>query len=299
MTLKIHNVEDLLTPVTPEDAQNFLDNHNKMNRSFSTKEANKFAELLLAGEFAEGNGETVIFDEDGEIVSGQHRLGGIVRSGIPANLILVGNVPARHRPTVDDTRKRKFADDLAMNGIANSNQKATLIRKIALWEKEHGMANYRRTTVSRRFQADLWGMTNPQTGKTYHKEVEAALNVAERHKRRWPGSQGSLTFIAWLLQAEDEKTVGRYLSILSIGSQDENDKLLVWLHDLMLASSTLSEKIARRRYGLKPVTVPEEIYYLIRAWNEWVTNSHITKIGLPDGGLSNPYPYPTSVRMDK
>ena len=68
--------------VTPKIAQRWLDESNKHNRKVKDPPANVLAEKMKEGKWVEGSGETIVFCKDGHLAEGQHRLRGVIRSGI-------------------------------------------------------------------------------------------------------------------------------------------------------------------------------------------------------------------------
>lgn len=67
--------------ITPEIAQNWLANNNHNNyRQYQSNYA-KFLGRKMSNGFWQRNGVPIVFDTNGELKDGQHRLGGVVESG--------------------------------------------------------------------------------------------------------------------------------------------------------------------------------------------------------------------------
>ena len=100
--------------LTPDIALGWL-KHNDKNRSFSRDSARLLAAEMLNGFWAE-NGEAIIFDVNGILIDGQHRLQAIINSGHEYLVPVVTGIATIVRPTVDTGRKRSGAQNLQMAG---------------------------------------------------------------------------------------------------------------------------------------------------------------------------------------
>jgi hypothetical protein len=274
-----------LIAVTPEMAEDWLEHNNGRNRRPSEDRVPIFADMMRNGEFLLIH-QGIAFDDDNQLADGQTRLAAIAASGVTVPLFVSWGYSARTRVAVDDTRKRTFAGDLQMNGIAQGHHVESLLRKILFWEDAGGLAKA------------SWraGPTRTAMSSAYPSHAQAihdALPSGPRYKNA-PVSQGSVTFMRWLLVTRtgcDPEVVARFFSILTIGSQEPADRVLI----------SCKEMFTTGRYanGLKrPSGFKYEIYYLIQAWNLWVTGRYQNKWGLPKGGvLVNPYPKPVKAEM--
>lgn len=263
--------------LTPEFAQELLD-HNKMNRVIRLDWVD-----YLATEMTEGrwhiNGDTLVIDEEGELMDGQHRCLAVIKSGVTYPAVVIRQVAPEARLTIDDPMKRTFADDLVMNGQGpNATTREAVLRRIMVWNEYKGFAGSKRK-VSR---AELAG-EYPK----HREEIQRAIQLVWRHRKNVLGTSVGV-FMAWLLmQNADERVVEKYFSILSIGSQDDNDAQIVNLRDKIIQLRA-DPMLGWRGAGLSPLI----IWYAIRGWNNWLTGER-SNISLPRGRkLTNPFPQP-------
>ena len=77
--------------VTPEAAQKYLSRNIHNYRPFRQNVAAEYAEDMKNGRW-ESNGEAIVFDRDGVLKDGQHRLSAIVQSGMPQTMVIVEDV---------------------------------------------------------------------------------------------------------------------------------------------------------------------------------------------------------------
>jgi len=114
--------------VTPEIALEWL-KRNDHNRTFTRGTARALAAEMQRGYWKE-NGESIVFDANGVLIDGQHRLQAVLNSGHEYLVPVITGVQAAARPTVDTGVKRTAANNLQMADQQNS---AVLAATIMLW----------------------------------------------------------------------------------------------------------------------------------------------------------------------
>jgi hypothetical protein len=122
--------------ITPSDAQKFLDEKGP-NRPLTESKAVSTAEEIKSGCFAE-NGESIIFDENGRLLDGQHRMRAIVLANKPIVSLCVFGIPRRHFVTIDGGRKRTAADALATKEYKNAVISASVARQLFIYKNVSG-----------------------------------------------------------------------------------------------------------------------------------------------------------------
>lgn len=267
--------EELLTP---QLAAQLLE-ANRMNRKIREDRVN-----YLAAEMSEGrwhlNGDTLKIDKTGELADGQHRCLAVIKADFAYPAILIREIEPEARLTIDEPLRRRFSDDLTMNGHGpNVVVKEVLLRRILQWNNDHGLAMGQKNRVGRARLAEEY--------PRYAEAMDLALSVAFSHTKT-PLGDSIGAFMAWLLlQNADRKTVDKFFSIMAIGSQDERDRPVVLLRDRIIALKS-DRMLGWRGAGQAPIVV----WLTIRGWNAWVTGKPTT-YSLPKGRvLTNPYPLP-------
>jgi len=124
-------VEVKVVEMTPEWAR-LLMAGNVDNRSMRPKQVEAFARDMVNGVFF-FNGSSIVVDENGRLIDGQHRLQACIDSGHSFVAILVTGVPTFTRTTIDAGAKKTQADQLRYRGEANANDVAATIRLSMLW----------------------------------------------------------------------------------------------------------------------------------------------------------------------
>ena len=86
-------IESKVEHITPAIAREYLKKNTNNYRKLSRATMRSYAEDIKNGRW-ELNGETIVFDENGELKNGQHRLSGIVLANKPADILVVRGVKA-------------------------------------------------------------------------------------------------------------------------------------------------------------------------------------------------------------
>ncbi len=125
---KRERCEDLV--IFPDKADDILENHNTHNRGFITSLANRL--IVEVKEHWKFNGETIIFDWNGILMDGQHRLWACARTGIPIRSYVVFGRDPEDFWTIDKGRTRKTSDDLSAEKEKNSGELAAVLALLYL-----------------------------------------------------------------------------------------------------------------------------------------------------------------------
>lgn len=118
--------------ITPEMALEFLE-HNEANRSVRQMWVDTLTRDILAGDFYLSN-DAVIFDEDGKLINGQHRLLACIEADRPITCLVMWNAPRRTQAVMDRQRPRTFADYLRWMGETDVHALGTTVRFTYIWE---------------------------------------------------------------------------------------------------------------------------------------------------------------------
>jgi hypothetical protein len=122
----------------PHHCAEILAKRNTKNRSLPKSNVPRFAEIMQQGEWML-NGETVIFDWDGELRDGQTRLNSAVEANVPLDVFVAFGVDPDCFDTIDKGKKRSRSDDLGIAGESNTACLAAVLG--VLWLEEQGMVD--------------------------------------------------------------------------------------------------------------------------------------------------------------
>lgn len=124
------NVKTEVVKVTPEMATKWLEG-NTHNRPIRDSMVERYARLMRNGQW-ELNGESIIFDLNGKLADGQHRLWGCVESQTAFETVVTTGVAPEAFLTIDQGQKRTAGDalyidkDVDLKGVNNNWVAATV-----------------------------------------------------------------------------------------------------------------------------------------------------------------------------
>jgi len=105
--------------VTPAMCTAWLDK-NENNRPLHNKHVNTLARSMVRGDWVV-NGESLKFDQSGNVLDGQHRMWACIEANVPFRTMIVVNLPRSTFDTIDTGEIRKATDILSMKGESNVN----------------------------------------------------------------------------------------------------------------------------------------------------------------------------------
>lgn len=132
--------------VDPARAEQWL-THNVSNRRPRPAQVKKLAEAMAAGGWLNTE-DPIKFDEDGNLIDGQHRLRAVVRSGCTVEMTVVRGLSRHVQDLVDIGSTRTAADALQVRGFSHGAALAGTV-PIVNWLLEGGgwAAGYTRDEV--------------------------------------------------------------------------------------------------------------------------------------------------------
>ena len=127
--------------ITPEIATDILENHNPRNRRVSEPTVEAYASDMKQGRWVL-NHQGIAFDEEGNLIDGQHRLWAIVFANVSVEMMVTRDIPVSElkngvelnpMDSIDRNRVRTTGQQMQLcHGIKNGSQVAAAVRGIAL-----------------------------------------------------------------------------------------------------------------------------------------------------------------------
>lgn len=235
--------------ISPEMAAWLLAERNPRNRRLSSGLVERLTGVLKKGRW-QVNGETLIFDWDGNLLNGQHRLTACVKAGTAITTWIIFGIDPEAFTTMDRGKSRNNSDDLGLLGESNTRLLSAVITMI--WRDERGAGNGVRSSA-------------------LYPSPEEALDVLSRHPdlRIVARKMGAKSHLGKLIQARlsaycfyqfsriDPQAAERFFEDLSTGvGLEKGDPAL------MLRNRLINDRASKSRL------VPEEVLALvIKAWN--------------------------------
>jgi len=124
--------------VTPAIAIEWL-GRNRSNRRLKPTVANFYARQMREGKWRQDSPEPLIFDRDGNLINGQHRLEGVVRGDVPIRFLVARGVDTATRLSLDTGISRTGADALQIEYPETPGNRAVVyaaaIRGLLAWSR--------------------------------------------------------------------------------------------------------------------------------------------------------------------
>jgi hypothetical protein len=262
--------------VTPPIAAEWM-KRNLRNRNQSDKDMLNIAQAMKRGEWVV-TGETIVFDSDGVLVDGQHRLRAVMHSGVSVWAIIVrGVAPVLAQDATGVVRRRTLNTQLQVRKEKNANSLAAAINY--LWQlREHG---------------SLAGRSNPSVtqGLEYlnaHPEIRDHQRA--RHNLRYSPmkfSEGLAAALSYEFSQVDAQDNDTFWELFASGAELAEDSPILHLRNRLISHAQSSSKVSHSR-----LTIEHRAALTIKAWNLWRQGRTVRQLTWKPGG-AKPEPFPT------
>jgi hypothetical protein len=241
--------------VTPSMARMWLEKNHMRQRNVLPTHVNHLAQQMAAGQW-QLNGEPVIFDEDGNVIDGQHRLYAIIQSGTEQMMLVVSGIESRAFLTINTGRSRTAANVLAINGIKNFSLIATVVT---------GVWNYRRALTTNEGKGGSLNSTarpsRQDVLEEYEKNAEDyqhAAHLAMKCKHLvGPGPTAIVAALAIIDGSQDTEVVNMFFDLISTGINIEHNSPVY----------RLRERLIKNKGGMSKLSQHHLVLLTARAWN--------------------------------
>lgn len=123
--------------VTPELAQEWLENTKFNNRHIVDRLVNKIARDIKSNKWVY-DGNSIKFDKDDNLIDGQHRLWAILKSDMNVQCLIIRGLDDRAKNIIDTGKSRTNSDVLHFNGFINTASLANACRLAIGYRKNSG-----------------------------------------------------------------------------------------------------------------------------------------------------------------
>lgn len=242
------------TSITPQMAAKYLERNRLPNRHLKESHV-----AILAREMREHrwqcNGEALIFDVEGNILDGQHRLRAIVQSGVTIDSYIVHGMSPDVMPTLDRGSLRSIGDLLGMRGESNRTQLGAALTW--LWFAQHGGLQAYHTPLLRPTLGELEAVL------AQHPTIRASCAPANLCRALLIPGLG--TALHYLFAQKDAAMAQTFFGTLASG---ENLRKTDGLYHLR-------ERLTRNRVDKRKLPSVEIAALTIKAWNAFRTGTAV------------------------
>lgn len=237
--------------ITPLRAQDYLA-RNRGNRHMTDARVTLYASAMQRGEW-QVNGEPIQFDNEGDLLNGQHRLHGCVRAGVPFTTLVVRGLPRGVFATLDTGKKRTAGDNIALLGQSDGNVIAAVAAVVMRYRTD-------------RMLFGNWSPPNQDVVRFFENNTEPLIRSGQLARKArhiiQPGLGGGMHF---LFAEKDNEMADRFMEDLASGASLPARDAVYVLREQLLANKTSKSKFDRIEICARTV----------RAWNARRSGSEV------------------------
>lgn len=127
-------MESVVEKITPDVATKYLE-ANVHNRPVHQRHVEFLAEEIKQGRW-KMNGSSIVFNGDGTLIDGQHRLWAVITSGLPIKILVVRGADEGSFATIDTGLARTAGDVLGITGEKNPQTLAAASRFVMAYQSK-------------------------------------------------------------------------------------------------------------------------------------------------------------------
>ncbi len=261
--------------IGPDEARKYLETVG-VNRKVVQVHVERLAESMRGGEWVEMAGDPIRFNQQGELIDGQHRLWAVIEAGMPLRFAVARGLPVEAMTVLDTGRRRTLADFLEMHGEHNAAVMAGAL----------GYLHYYWTTNE--MVPIQWGVRKLT--------VPEALKLLEEH----PGIRESVTVthaVARLIGGGRSRWAAIHYVPSSIDYSDAEQffKKLLTAEEVPQGSpiSLLRNHLIADWHAMRHMGIREYIALVFKAWNLYRRGEPVKMLSWRGGGAyPEEYPIP-------
>lgn len=235
------------------------------NRPVTESKCKWLSEVMAGGHYIP-NGETVILDENGNVLDGQHRIRAAQIAGVPLQtyVVYVNGNHAKIFDSIDQGKKRSPSDRLAIAGAKNYVNAAALIAALGRYDK--GQYD-RKPGGSQRPTSSLEARTFYHRNK---KVVDLTTDLLSKLSKDYRGmiSSSSLGLLHYLAAGYNRTKADQFIEAVATGEQIKKTNPAYAYRARLLDNAKALKKLQSR----------ELLAMGIKAWNAFIQNKPIRNL---------------------
>lgn len=250
--------------VTPALAEKLL-SLNTANRPIRRGDVELWRNVIEQGEFRYTH-QGVAIDETGVLQDGQHRLTGVLESGIPVEMQVSTGMPSENFNAIDNGLRRNFRDVAYKLGLANPAKVGSAARLLIILEDypKRSFGDKVSNTEVANFLALPYGNDEDiSVGQAIH----IAVNESQMHWQTYRINSGAATvgiYRLWRELGRNDPFVLEFLEGLKSGIELGPEDARLALRRVMLSPNTSQGRSAYIHLG-----------FFIKAWNKFAKGENV------------------------
>lgn len=234
--------------VNPAMAREWLKQVNpNFNRKLRADVVARYAHDMRTGRWQK-NGESIVFDENGRLIDGQHRLNALIEADVVLELVVVRGVQPEAFATIDSSPGRSPGDVLSIKGESRPSLLSTTLS--CLWRYEQTRNPFGGRAPTRLELVELL--------ERRPRLRDSVATAAAHSTRLFPTSLVAFChFVFAKSDRSDEAEATRFVALLATGEGLAASHPVLLLRQRLIESATSARRLDRRALA----------YLLFRAWN--------------------------------
>lgn len=256
--------------VTPAMAEKWLAG-NVRNRHLRPSRVASHVGILQRGEW-ELTGDAIVFDEEGTLINGQHRLSAIAEVGRSARLVVLRGVPTRAQDVMDAGLKRSVGDVLRLRGYTRWFGLAAALNWLYRLDyiEETGNVHYASPGDRPTAPQLLYLLEECSDLPEYLKGAESLIKRARKL-----GLRLGMTTAVWYRMAEvDAEEAEAFFESLRTGLELKATDPIYQLRRILLNDSSAIGRMGDYRQAA----------LICKAWNSWREGKPVQNLAWKFGG---------------
>lgn len=268
--------------ITPQKAREYFNasqGEDKKFRPISSQYVHSYADTMKKGRWME-NGEPIVFDTNGNMVNGCHRMLAVEEAGIPVRFLVVRGVEPEAFTTYDNGRHRTVGQLLCMQGVKNYN----LVGSIVLANER--LIKYGRLVENNSSSSQTKGkVSNDDNYQNYRRDPSGFDNTASYICK--------LISRARVLSGSWAGGLFYYLTHTGGYNKDEVEPFFEALFSTDTSNVASADMLRKRitNAALSGQRLRAEMLFalIVKAWNAYITGRTLKKLSY-DSNKENEYP---------
>lgn len=255
--------------VTPEIAKLFLSKNIQNNRKLDRRRKDAMILVMKRGDF-ESNGQGILFDEEGNMIDGQHRFNAIIASGVSVEIRLVFGLKKKVFDTIDQHKTRSVKDMLVTAVIGATPGLPGAAELLHHWDN----GDIR----------DIFNTRKKAQKRDHLKIIEKYPDIVTSTK--WVNSLKSLKalmypdtrgFYHFLFSRINATSTEEFFTMM-----DSGEELYVG-HPIHTYRKRIYDNLRANVKG-RVLTKKEELVYVIRTWNAYIEGREVKTLRMTEDG---------------
>lgn len=268
-----------LERITPEMALAYKDSSAGNRKEKGDTVEGKYAPDMKDGRWAL-NGETIVFDVNGNLRDGHNRMRAIMRSQTPIVTFVIRGIDPEGVVTIDTGVSRSFADHLIISGRGvHADTVATIARIYAAYDSTGDLALRRRPVMSNT------GIDAAVTNEEVFREIQvasrfitSAFKLPYRERQIMKVPRGVFGFMFLIFSRKDAALAAHFFERIANAVGDGS-----WNHQAGDPEYAFRRRMIQALSGRERITDFEITFMLVQAWNYRMSGLLYDRAQVPKG----------------